>query len=136
MESSPRFSKIWRQCFLRRHEKLISDALLLCCFFLVSVATSKTTAVYVDDVTCISIDTFTRIKAALAASGKQLAKIVVLCRGGLAALPAELRAYWEPAMRLLGGHVGDHRRPLSASATSGIGNSGSHFLQSLRCTKL
>jgi hypothetical protein len=108
MESSPRFSKIWRQCFLRRHEKLISDALLLCCFFLVSVATSKTTAVYVDDVTCISIDTFTRIKAALAASGKQLAKIVVLCRGGLAALPAELRAYWEPAMRLLGGHVGDH----------------------------
>jgi hypothetical protein len=72
------------------------------------VATSKTTAVYVDDVTCISIDTFTRIKAALAASGKQLAKIVVLCRGGLAALPAELRAYWEPAMRLLGGHVGDH----------------------------
>jgi ribonuclease HI len=72
------------------------------------VATSKTTAVYVDDVTCISIDTFTRIKAALAASDKQLAKIVVLCRGGLAALPAELRAYWEPAMRLLGGHVGDH----------------------------
>jgi hypothetical protein len=70
------------------------------------VATSKTTAVYVDDVTCISIDTFPRIKAALAASGKQLAKIIVLCR--LAALPAELRAYWEPAMRLLGGHVGDH----------------------------
>jgi hypothetical protein len=34
MESSQRFSKILRQCFLRRHDKLISDALLLCCFFL------------------------------------------------------------------------------------------------------
>jgi hypothetical protein len=33
LDSKDRFAKILRQCFLRRHDKLVSDALLVCCFF-------------------------------------------------------------------------------------------------------
>jgi hypothetical protein len=79
IEAKSRFAKILRQCFLQRHDKLLSDALLLCCFFLPSFR--RHTAEWKS--------AKTRVRELLLAGGQTMASTV------FAAPPGAMASEWQ-----------------------------------------